>query len=280
MRKTSLVAGAAALVLTLSACGGGDDNAAGSGGSAEGNGGNGASVGNLFEDASTLADTASQSTSTEKTTKFTGTMSVGGQEISYTGEGEFGDEPKVAMTMSMPGAGQEIETRIIGQTMYMNMGGTWMKGDLDALGQGGAQGAEMNDPTKMLEFAQKAGEITGSERTTLDGQETTHYTLDLDFKKLAEEMDQMTGTSQGMLEDVDATVPMEIWLNGEDLPVKVTMDMGEMMKKFAEKAGGNPQMANGGMQVESTYSDWGAPVNVEEPPADQVQEMPSGGMPN
>ncbi|MBB3663920.1 MULTISPECIES: hypothetical protein [Prauserella salsuginis group] len=280
MRKTSLVAGFAALVLTLSACGGGDDNAAGNGGS--GDDGNGStSVGNLFKDASTLADAASQSTSEKKTAKFDGTMSLGGQDMTYKGEGEFGSEPKVSMTMSMPGGGQEIETRMIGQTMYMNMGGTWMKGDMAELGQGGAQSAEMNDPTKMLEFAQKAGEITDSEETTLDGEPTTHYTLDLDFAKLAEEVGQMTGANKAMFDGVEATIPMEIWLNSEDLPVKVTMDMSEMMKQVAEKAGGNAsQMAQGGMTMEMNYTDWGTPVNVEEPPADQVQEMPSSGMPN
>ncbi|GAA1215438.1 hypothetical protein [Prauserella alba] len=280
MRKTSLVAGVAALVLTLSACGGGDDNAAGNGGSGDGNGGNGgASVGNLFKDAGTLADAASQSTSAKKTAKFDGTMSFAGQDMSYKGEGEFGGEPKVSMTMSMPGSGQEVETRMIGQTMYMNMGGTWMKGDMAELGQ--AQSAEMNDPTKMLEFAQKAGEITDSEETTLDGEQTTHYTLDLDFAKLAEEVGQMTGANKAMFDGVEATIPMEIWLNSDDLPVKVTMDMSEMMKQVAEKAGGNAsQMAQGGMTMEMNYSDWGAPVNVEEPPADQVQDMPSGGLPN
>lgn len=283
MRKTTLVAGAAALVLTLSACGGGDENAAGNGGSGEGNGGgNGASVGNMFEDASTLADAASQSTSAKKSAKFDMTMEFGGQEIETKGEGEFGGEPKISMTMSMPGGGgQEIETRMIGKTVYMNMGGNWMKTSLDQLGQGGAQSAEMNDPTKLLEFAQKAGKITGSEKTTLNGEPTTHYTIDLDFQKLSQEAGQLTGASKDMLEGIDAKVPMEVWLDGDELPVKMTMDMGEMMKKVAEKAGGNAsQMAQGGMTMEMNYSDWGTPVNVEEPPADQVQEMPTGGMPN
>lgn len=280
MRKTTLVAGAAALVLTLSACGGGDDSAAG-GGSGDGSGGNGAAVGNLFKDAGALADAASQSTSAKKSAKFDMTMAFGGQEMTATGEGEFGDEPKIAMKMSMPGGGQQLETRMIGQTVYVNMGGSWMKSSMDELGQGGMQSAEMNDPTKLLEFAQKAGEITDSEETTLNGEPTTHYTIDLDFQKLAEEAGQLTGADAKMFEGIDAAVPMEVWLNSDELPVKLTMDMSEMMKQAAEKAGGAAsQMAQGGMTMEMTYSDWGTPVTVEEPPADQVQEMPTGGMPN
>lgn len=280
MRKTSLVAGAAALVLTLSACGGGDDNASGGNGSGEGNGGSGnTSVGNVFKDAGTLADAASQSTSSSKTAKFDGSMSMGGQNIEYKGEGEFSSEPKLAMTMTMPGGGQEIETRMIGKTMYMNMGGTWTKTSLDQLGQSGAQTAQMSDPTKFLEFAQKAGEITGSEKATLNGQDTTHYTIELDFKKVAQEAGKMAGGSAGALQGIDAKVPMEVWLDGENLPAKMTMDMSEIMKQAAKKAGGGQQLPQGSMKMEMNYSDWGSPVTVEAPPADQVQEMPSG-LPN
>jgi len=283
MRKTSLVAGAAALLLVLSGCGGNDSA---DGGNGNGNGGNGSgdagAVGQLFSDAGQLADTASQNTSDKKSAKFDMVMKMGQQQITYDGEGEFTAEPKVKMTMDM--GGQKVETIMIGQTMYMQMGqgGQYMKMDVGELTgqQGGAQAAEMNDPTRLLEFAKKAGEITDSEETTVEGQQATHYTIDLDFAKMADEMGALTGAAGEQLKGVDANVPMEVWLNSEDLPIKMTMDMSELMKQAMEQAGGGAnQMAAGGMTMEMNYRDWGTPVNIEEPPADQVQDAPAG-LPN
>ncbi|OLT46529.1 hypothetical protein BJF85_16880 [Saccharomonospora sp. CUA-673] len=280
MRKTSLAAGAAALALVLAGCGGGEESADGGNGG-NGNGGDSGSVGQLFQDAGALAEAASQNTSDQKTAKFDMTVSMGQEQMTYEGEGEFGDEQRVKMTMDM--GGQQIETIMIGQTMYMQAGpqGQYMKADMSEMAgqQGGAQAAEMNDPTRLLEFVQQAGEITGSERANLEGEPTTHYTVDLDFQKMAEEMGAMAGPAAQQLQGVDANIPMELWLNGDELPVKITMDMSELMKQAMEQsgAGGNNPMAANGMTMEMNYRDWGAPVNVEEPPADQVQEAPAPG---
>lgn len=285
MRKTTtLAAGTAALALVLGGCGGGDDSAdGGNGGSGGSEGGNGetGSVGNLFQDAGKLADTASQNTSDKKSAQFDGTMSMAGQKLTYDGEGEFGKEPKIAMNIAM--GQQKTETIMVGDTMYTQVGkNQYMKMDAGQLtGQGGgAQTAEMNDPTKLLDFVQKAGEITDSEQTQVGGEDATHYKVNLDFQKMADEMGALTGGQAAQqLKGIDADIPMQVWLNNEQLPVKMTMDMSELMKQAAQKSGGQAQqMAQGGMTMEMNYSDWGKPVNVEEPPASQVQEAPAGGM--
>ncbi|MEU3273397.1 hypothetical protein ABZ639_21375 [Saccharomonospora sp. NPDC006951] len=269
MRKTALAASGFALVFALSACGGEGGNNA-SGGS-----------GNFFDNPQELVKAASEQTQAAKTSKYEMTMSAAGMEIKANGVGRY-DGENTAMSMNMEMMGQSIEIRFVDMTMYMKvppeaaaqMGGKeWAKIDAESAGAQGEQFdqiAQQSDPTKTLEYIQEAGEITSSEETTLDGQKATHYKIDLDFAKIADEM----GTSSGMtseqaqqLADQVGTLPMELWLNEENLPLKVTMDMGAVME-----AAGAP---GGESKMEMTYSDWGTEVEVEAPPADQVGEMPA-----
>ncbi|KID28642.1 hypothetical protein [Prauserella rugosa] len=284
MRKTALAAGAAALLL-LAGCSG-DDTASNGGGGGNGDGGSGV-VGNLFGDANSLADAASQNTSEKKSAKFTMTMNMMGLQATAEGEGLYdGADSKQSMTMDM--MGQKIDSIVVGDTMYMKMpqgmGGSadkpWMKQSLTA-GDQSSQMMEYNDPSKMMEFIQKAGEITDSEETTVEGQQATHYKVALDFEKMAGELGGMAGgaNAQEMAKKV-GDLPMEVWLNDEQLPIKITMDLSEVMKQAAAEAGGNASGMSGDAKIEMTYSDWGTPVNIEEPPADQVGEMPTGAMPN
>ncbi|OLT46512.1 hypothetical protein BJF85_16875 [Saccharomonospora sp. CUA-673] len=287
MRKTALAAGAAATLL-LAACGGGDDTAGGNGaGGGDGADGGGGAAGSLFGDAQELAGAATQSTADRMSYTFTLTTDIGG--VTATGEGEGihdGEDSRASVTMDM--MGQQIETISIGTTTYTKMpaemGGDpnrpWMKMDLAEDGDAAAAMLEYNDPATAMEWVEKAGEITGSEETTLDGEQVTHYTVDLDYQKMMDDFADLTGeTPPEQLREIDATMPMEIWLNSDQLPVKLTMDMSEMMGQVAQQQGGGAEGVPDSAGMEMTYDNWGEPVDITEPPADQVMEMPTG-LPN
>ncbi|MEU6642192.1 hypothetical protein ABZ863_06535 [Saccharomonospora sp. NPDC046836] len=273
MRKTATAASGLALVLALTACGS-EDNA-GSDGSFSG----------MFSDPQALFQAASEGTSKSKSSKFQMDMNMAGMQLSASGEALY-DGADTAMSMTMDVAGQSMEIRMVDQTMYMKlpdamssqMGGkAWVKISADGsdplsqqMGSSFDQMAEQSDPAKTLEYIQKAGKIVNSEQTNLDGQDVTHYTIELDFAKIADDMGASSGLTAEQAQQLASevgTVPMELWLTSDNLPVQIKLEMSKVME-----AAGAPGQSG---EMVMKYTDWGAPVNVEAPPADQVGELPS-----
>ncbi|GAB3484939.1 hypothetical protein [Amycolatopsis cihanbeyliensis] len=260
MRKTALAAGGFALVLALTGCGG------------ESVEGQAQTYGNAQE----LVQAALTGTEKSQTAKFTFDMSVAGMNMKANGEGRF-DSENPAMSMTMDMLGQNMEMRLVGDALYIKQPQAtgdkpWTKASKDsndpmsrAMGGKIEEMTSQMDVRNALDQVKAAGTIKSSEQTELNGQPATHYVIDLDFQKLLEQ--ESANLPQGMNEQMAGKVdklPMELWLSEDELPLQVTMDMAKVME-----AAGAP--AGQGGKVTMTYSDWGAPVNIEAPPADQVQ---------
>ncbi|MQA10088.1 MAG: hypothetical protein GEU98_16340 [Pseudonocardiaceae bacterium] len=275
MRKTAIAAAGFVLALALGGCG---ETTTGT-------------ASPVFDNAQNLAQAAKTETSKSKSSKFTFEADMMGQKMTGKGEGRYaGADSAIAMTMDA--AGQQMEMRFVDQTIYIKMPqGTpganpakpWMKitpGGNDPmskmLGDMG-QMAEQNDPSKMLEQIEKSGTITKSEETQLAGAKTTHYWIKLDLAKLAGQAP--AGMSKQSLEQMRKagvdSLPMQLWMNQDNLPVKVEMDMTAMIAQAAKQAG--QQAPQGKAQMSMRYTDWGAKVAVEAPPTSQVGEF---NMPN
>ncbi|MGC7097194.1 hypothetical protein ACPZ19_21180 [Amycolatopsis lurida] len=275
MRKTALAASGFALLLALTACGSESTPTTNNPAAPQADS---KPTSSLFNDAQELVRAASSKADQAKSAKFTIDMDMLGQKITGSGQGSF-EGANSKMTMSMQMMGMSIEMRMVDGVVYMKLpegqapsGKPWVKldgADSAELGQAMNQ-AEQSDPRKILEMVQKAGKITKSESATLDGQEVSHYFVDLDLKKAG----GLGGASEKDLAQLPdgIVVPMELWLNAEQLPVQVSMDMGAMMQKVAEQSG--QKMPGGNAKMTMKYSDWGSPVEVEAPPADQVGTMP------
>jgi len=164
------------------------------------------------------------------------------------------------------------------QRAHMDSAKPWIKVSADgtdpmskSLGPILNKAASDNDPSKTLDKITKAGKITNSEQVPLDGQPTSHYTIDLDFAKM---LDEATGQIPGAagdevknkLQGKDLHVPAELWLNSDQLPVQMVMDMSKVMS-----AAGAP--ATGEAKTTVKYTDWGSAVDIHEPPADQVTDF-------
>lgn len=274
MRKVGIAAGALALALTLGACGG--DSITGSGTAA-------------FDNSQQLVAAAKQSTAEKKSAKFTMSFTGMGQTMNGSGVGRF-DGANSAMSMTMQLMGQNMEMRLVDRAMYMKMPGmpgtdpakSWIKMSLDDVPGGGAA-LENSDPAKVMETLVQSGTIKKSEETQLDGKDVVHYVIDVDVVKM---MDQMGGgqadaKTKKMIQDSGIkTIPMELWLDSENLPVQMVMDMGPMMRQAAEKSGSTAPAGTGEMKMTLKYSDWGTDVAVEAPPADQVSDFKMPTMPN
>ncbi|MPY78684.1 MAG: hypothetical protein GEV04_09330 [Actinophytocola sp.] len=285
MRTTVIAAGSLALALTLGACGG------------ESTGGT-ATAGKTFTDAASLVSAAKESTSEKKSANFTMDMDMGPVTATADGQGLFdGENSQMAMTMSMDmsaaGMGtMNMEIRMLDNVMYVklpsgmpgaNPAKPWTKMDLADMSAAGGmdmgQLMEQNDPTKALEMLKGSGEITGTEETQVNGEPATKYTVNVDFAKLMSQY----GGGMGQLGDMRGlkidTIPVEAWINAENLPVRFKMDMSEIMNQAAKSSGQMPKGVNfDGAHITMTYSDWGTPVSIEAPPASQIGKsgLPGG----
>ncbi|WP_410632114.1 hypothetical protein [Amycolatopsis sp. cmx-4-83] len=287
MRKTTLVAAGAALVLTLTACSGNSTTGtAAPAGEQSQSGGSSSGLASPFTDAFQLASASRQGTEKSKSAKFTMEGSAAGQTMSATGAMAF-DGANTKFSMTSTAAGQTTEMRMVDKVMYLKLPadqqkqmGTdkaWAKISADgtdpisqAMGSALSQSAEQSDPSKILEQVSKAGRIISSDQTELNGEQVNHYKVELDVAKA---IDQFTGQVPAAARDQineklkgkDLKIPAELWLNKDNLPVQVTMDQGAMMQALGAPAGD--------AKFTMKYSDWGTQVDVTAPPAEQVVDL-------
>lgn len=273
MRKLTAGLSALALAVTLGACG---SNSVSGSGSGTGNSGGGGS-----EEAATNLAALTQQIGEKATEKNTAHMTLAaeaaGQQINAEGDVEFsGDDIKMTMDMEIPGQGN-ISMVFAEGIMYIEMptelepGKSWIKidpnGD-DAMSKAlGGTFDEMRknaDPRASLEQMKDAGEITAEEQVELNGEQTTHYSIILDAEKLAAQQNDPDAKKAMEMMDVKE-FPVELWINEDQLPVRMTMEMA-----MADPASGQA--------VESTfqmdYTNWGEPVEITVPSDDQIAQMP------
>lgn len=260
----SVFAVATSLALTLGACGGGTDDQA-KGGSGE--------VANL---AKTIGDSAVDKSSAHMT--FTG--DVGGQQVTGDGDITFAAED-TAMQMTMGTPSGDMTIVLTEGVLYLKLptaqdpAKPWVKVDpsddnpmAQALGSLTMQLRDNADPRRTLEQFQEAGEITATTSEELNGVQTTHHKITVNVRKLADGQ-QDAALKEAMAEAIKgglADFPVDVWIDGENLPVRIALEMPA------------PDPATGKttpIKIQVDYTDWGKPVTIAVPPADQLGELPS-----
>ena len=207
-----------------------------------------------------FAQRVSDAMSAAKTAHITQTMSTQGKDVSSTGELMMDPDPqKLRMHLNMSVGGQEVKVFLVDGTFYMNMGAMtqdkYVKISTDGsnplaaqmqamLGQSNAANQMKNAAAAVKEFA-----VAGTEK--VDGAETTHYALTLDTKKLL----AAQGVQAAQAAQIGDTLTYDLYIDGKDLIRRAVMNMGAAKTTIE-------------------YSQWGEPVTIEAPAADQLIEMP------
>jgi hypothetical protein len=197
------------------------------------------------------------------------TMSAGAAgEMSAEGDVDYtSTPPDMAMTMTMPAAGGEMDIRMVDGIMYMSMGDLtqgkfWKldpsdpKGPLAGLGMTGM--LDQMDPAKAL--ASMEGGISS---VTFEGEDggLDRYELTIDMQELLKSMKtDLPPAAEG---DVPESITYDLWLDDEGRFSKMVMD--------------DLPVAGSTGSLEMTVSGWGEEVSIEAPPADQVTPMPDMG---
>jgi hypothetical protein len=276
---------ATGLALSLTGClGSGDDKA----------GGNGGGGGAIQLTAAQVLDKAAQKTGQTDSVKadlsMQGTTAQGSMNMS--GTMQYRTKPDLAMSMNFStmsvggksmGGMQEI---LLDKTMYMKMpmlqqlsqmGGAkgqmkpWLKISLTELGQkSGLNFDQLMEQARQADPAQNTRLLTSSKdvkevgKETVDGVQTTHYR---GTYKMADAISKLSPEQQQAYQKLMAkaggmgsqAMPFDLWVDGQQLPKKMTMSMA---MSATEK-----------MNMSMTYRDYGKPVDITAPPADQVSDF-------
>jgi hypothetical protein len=106
------------------------------------------------------------------------------------------------------------------------------------------------NPADLMKAFQSISTLTKVGTETVDGVQTTHYKVTIDTAKAG----ALMGVPDGSTGALPKTVTYDVWVDGSNRPVQVTIDMA---------------MA----KVDLHFSKWGQPVHVVAPPASQVSTL-------
>jgi hypothetical protein len=277
MRKTGILAAGVVLALTVVGCASketGTPVASGGSGSTSSESTAGGSGGKKdFGSANDLADAINNKSDAKKSAKIAFEVGAAGQ--AFKGDGAVNaDGDNSSMQMKMNAAGMQMEMILVDKILYIKMpagagGGSaakpWNKitpGGDDPLSKQMTPMLENIDDSfdieKQVEQIKAAGTINKTSKETLDGEQVTHYDITIDTAKMAqsaptaEAKESAKQLSQLGVKSFD----MDWWVNSDDLPVKITSEI--------------PGPNNMKVDMEATYKDWGQPVDIKAPPADQI----------
>lgn len=179
--------------------------------------------------------------------------------------------PSMAMTMGLPAqatGGGDMDIRMVDGIIYMSMGQLtqgkfWKIDPSDPNGPFAALGMDkmldQMDPAKALSQVQD-----GITKVTYVGSEgdLDHYELTVDMKKMMASLGDGK-LAQGAQAQLPDSLTYDIWLDDQNRFSKMSMD--------------NLPMGGSDASMEMTVSDWGKPVDISAPPADQITKMPDFG---
>lgn len=248
---------------------------------------------NLIANAVDLADHAGTSRvaiSVDVTGSPEAAFSVRGEGVANHATGDA----HVTMTFALPeglappGFDEPMETIFVGTTGYLRMpilgemaeGKPWVSFDLEELLEESADLSaipaldqfESGDPTKTLELLRGASdEIVTVGQEELRGVATTHYRADIDLTRALDDVSPadrpLVGKQIAEYRELfgSTTIPIDVWIDGDGLPRQM---------RFSEEVPPEEGLPPG-TQVVFTFEmfEFGVPVDVQPPPADQVFDM-------
>ncbi len=180
------------------------------------------------------------------------------------------DEDGVDMQAASTGA-EPMEIVMLDQILYISgegmglpEGKTWFKVDMNDPSGPFAMLGKSTDPSAMFAAMEtpKRFKLIGAE--DVDGVRANHYNVVMDTAAYVKAMEMPAQMTSLMPKEIG----MEMWLDADNRPVKFRQEI-EI-----------PAMAGSGEPTKSTtegiYSDFGADVEIEAPPADEVTDQMPG----
>jgi hypothetical protein len=162
-----------------------------------------------------------------------------------------GDAPFLAQVGVQPG--QSMEMYVVSNTVYLNLGGTWLKTPA---------GSEVTnlDNIGLVKSEDLLKDVTGARYVgdeTINGVQTKHYTFDetsIDASQLSE--GSTIDSAQG-----------DVWVAAEgNYVVRLEMSMTGKNISIPADSAGNSRMSNGTVHISVNLSDVNQPITITVPP--------------
>jgi hypothetical protein len=127
-----------------------------------------------------------------------------------------------------------------------------------------AQLRQTADPGQASRLLASSSTVKQMGTEQVDGVQATRYQVTVDLAKLIAAADATQRAALNQLSKAGLkTLEYQFWLDDKRLPLRMTNEVTI------------PQQ--GTLRTEVRYRDWGAPVTITEPPADQVGPLPTTG---
>jgi hypothetical protein len=146
----------------------------------------------------------------------------------------------------------------------------WLKVDLSELGKVKGidfgqllQSAGTQDPSQALQALQAIANVKEVGKAQVDGVDTTEYSGTVDPQKVAALLPKSAGLGRVFKQLGTKPIPVSAWIDG-----------GGYIRKFEESF--SMTATNAGrmdMKLAATFSDFGTPVSITIPPADQTTDI-------
>jgi hypothetical protein len=201
----------------------------------------------------------------------------GDVDLTLSGEMDF-KAPAMQGTMDLPGVGA-IEMRMVDGTMYMTLPvespKPWVKMDLSDL-MGGAS-LQASTPDQALDQLARVSE--GAHRTgtaEVRGTACTLYDTEVDMGAAMDSapsaaMKKIPPKMKAGMQDM--RVPVTVCLDDQDLLLRESMDFDYSSIASANDGGPLANLAGVKMHMTMGMFDFGVPVDISAPPADEVGDL-------
>jgi hypothetical protein len=217
---------------------------------------------------------ALSSTTTVKTMTFTILLTTASQAGHVSGSIGLGTPLRADLMVQI--AGQNVEERIVGSTIYLKvpalakkLGKPWASINTAAIGKASGlnlaqllQQLQQANPAQNLGILSKSAHITSVGPATIDGASTTHYAGTVD---LAAALSRFSPQLQVQIKTLTAklgvkSVHIDLWLTPNHLPKRIT-------QTYTTTAG--PE------SIQVDYTSFNQPITIQAPPANQTVNLDS-----
>jgi LppX_LprAFG lipoprotein len=211
----------------------------------------------------TLGPVASAASKTASTgaykVDFDLSVAGAGQSVDLNGSGVADTATKAADLTFTTSGGSQAEVIVDDGVAYAKLPTVpilkpWVRLDVDELAGSQLQSLAQLDPHDWLQALLAAGQVQSLGAETVQGTPTTHYRATIDPSVLAH-----LPWAQPVLERLGLTaVPVDVWVDGQGLVRQEKLDF---------------QVKGVAMHLTANLSDFGSPVSVTPPPADEVYDL-------
>jgi hypothetical protein len=237
----------------------GGGSSTGGSGNGGGNGGGGALAGAAFVAQATTAVEQAQ------TVKVKESMSLLGIPLTANGVAKFDDQAVAADVTSSTPVGP-VQVIIVDGDVYVKgltkgaPGKPWAKNAGES--KDIASALKQSDPRLALKMFADVGTLEPVGTETVNGVSATHYSVTVELAKLAKKFPDLADILDVLIKQGIKTQDVQLWVDDQKRPVRIVTSAQL------------PNPAKPGSKIASKqtvdFTDWGAPVSIQAPPADQV----------